>query len=111
MLITGFFRRARSYILIATQPLEGERTLAEVLVFARQGRPRWVQALWEPLSLWLRRLFTRGFLNDDLNRVGTIRYHPDCLLESDQVLAEFFQWASELPQEQGRAAPCGPENR
>src|SRR5438477_13012989 len=34
ILVTGFFRRARSYILIATQPLDDEHTLIETIVLA-----------------------------------------------------------------------------
>ena len=92
ILVTGFFRRARSYILIATQPITDGRTLIETIVFARRG-----QRALQPLSLWLRRVFTRAFLHDDLNRLGGIRYNPHTLLESDQLLIEYFLWAAALP--------------
>jgi nitrite reductase/ring-hydroxylating ferredoxin subunit len=93
ILVTGFFRRARSYILIATQPLAEGTTLIETIVFAR----RRLSAL-QPLSLRVRRVFTRAFLRDDLDRLGGIRYNPHTLLESDQLLIEYFAWAAALPQ-------------
>jgi nitrite reductase/ring-hydroxylating ferredoxin subunit len=93
ILVTGFFRRARSYILIATQPLEDERTLIETIVLG----PRRTPALLQPLSLWVRRIFTRGFLRDDIDRLGGIRYNPHTLLENDRLLIEYFAWAAALP--------------
>jgi aminopyrrolnitrin oxygenase len=93
ILVTGFFQRARSYILIATQPLEDGRTLIETVVLARRRRP----ALLRPLSLWVRRLFTRGFLRDDIDRLGSIRYNPHTLLANDRPLIEYFAWAAALP--------------
>jgi phenylpropionate dioxygenase-like ring-hydroxylating dioxygenase large terminal subunit len=94
ILVTGFFRRAKSYILIATQPLEDGSTFIETIVFARRRRP----SLLQPFSLWLRRVFTRGFLRDDFDRLGGIRYNPHTLLDADQLLLEYFAWAAELPQ-------------
>lgn len=99
ILVTGFFRRARSYILIATQPRDDGRTLIETIVFARRGRP----ALLQPLSLWVRRLFTRAFLGDDLDRLGGIRYNPHTLLAGDRLLIEFFAWAAALPRPEGES--------
>jgi hypothetical protein len=93
VLVTGFFRRARSYILIATQPLEDQRTLIETIVLA----PRRTPWLLQPLSLWVRRIFTRGFLRDDIDRLGSIRYNPHTLLENERPLIEYFAWAAALP--------------
>jgi nitrite reductase/ring-hydroxylating ferredoxin subunit len=105
-LVTGFFRRVRSYILIATQPLEGGNTLTEVIVFAPRSRFA-VARLLQPLSLWVRRWFTRGFMADDISRLGGIRYNPHSLIASDQLLLEFFHWAAELPQDRGARATEG----
>jgi hypothetical protein len=89
--VTGQFRRACSYILIATQPLDDERTLAEVIVFARRG---WLA----PVGLWVRRLFTRAFMQDDIDLLGGVRYNPHTLIAADRPMIEFFQWLAALPQ-------------
>jgi hypothetical protein len=93
ILVTGFFRRARSYLLIATQPLDPDSTLVETIVFAPRGIP-----LLQPLGLWMRRWFTQGFIQDDIDRLGEIRYSPLTLVEGDRLMVEFFQWVAALPQ-------------
>jgi nitrite reductase/ring-hydroxylating ferredoxin subunit len=107
ILVTGFFRRARSYILIATHPLPAEQTQVEVLVFAPRGGA--LTAPLRPLGLWLRRLFTRAFMQDDIDRLGGIRYNPAGLIESDRELTEFFRWAAALPR--GPTDPRGQAGR
>jgi nitrite reductase/ring-hydroxylating ferredoxin subunit len=94
ILVSGFFRKARSYIWIATQPLPAEQTLVEVIVLTR--RRGWPARAVEPLALWLRRLFTQGFMQDDIDRLGGIRYNPAGLIETDQLLREYFSWAADL---------------
>src|SRR5262249_28483308 len=95
LLVTGFFRRATSYILIATQPLNKNQTLSEVIALApRSGS---ASALLQPLSLRLRRWFTRGFMQDDIDRLGGIRYNPHTLIDADRLLIEYFHWAAALP--------------
>ena len=88
---------ARSYIQIAAQPLEDGRTQVEVIVLAARSRLPIAKALLQPINLWIRRLFTIGFMRDDIDRLGSIRYNPEGLLESDRELMEFFRWAAELP--------------
>jgi nitrite reductase/ring-hydroxylating ferredoxin subunit len=97
ILVTGFFRRARSYILIAAQPLEDGRTKLEVIVFAERSLWPIARVFLQPLNLWIRRLFTTGFTRDDMDRIGSARYNPGGLIESDRELIEFFRWAAELP--------------
>jgi aminopyrrolnitrin oxygenase len=108
VLVTGFFERARSYILIASQPLDGGKTLVEVIVFARRTRFA-VTRLFQPLGLLIRRWLTQGFMLDDINRLGGIRYNPDSLVESDQLLRDYFFWAADLPK-QGRPRPADSSN-
>jgi nitrite reductase/ring-hydroxylating ferredoxin subunit len=91
--VTGSFRRARSYILIAAQPANG-RTLTEVIVCA----PLRPWSALKPLSLWVRRLFTRGFMRDDTERLTGVRYHPDSFIEPDRIVVEFLHWLAALPQ-------------
>jgi hypothetical protein len=74
ILVTGCFRRARSYIWIAAQPLTEHQTLVEIIPFAPRSRGWLARALLQPLSLAIRRRFTRGFMQDDIDRLGGIRY-------------------------------------
>jgi nitrite reductase/ring-hydroxylating ferredoxin subunit len=96
ILVTGYFRRARSYILIATRPLEDGQTFVEVVVFAPRSR-RLLGWASQPVNLWARRLFTRGFMRDDIDRLGGVRYNPAGLIASDRLMIDFFQWAAALP--------------
>jgi nitrite reductase/ring-hydroxylating ferredoxin subunit len=98
ILVTGEFRRARSYMTIATQPWPDGRTLSEVIVFAPRGRS-FLARLVQPLGLWVRRVFTHGFMRDEYTRLAGIRYNPHCLVESDRLMIEFFQWIATLPQD------------
>ena len=96
IVVTGKFRRATSYILISTQPLDAHRTLAEVIVFADRSRWWLVRKLLQPLSLCLRRTFTQGFMADDHRRLAGIRYSPHTLIEADRDMIEFFDWLASL---------------
>jgi nitrite reductase/ring-hydroxylating ferredoxin subunit len=99
ILVTGFFRRARSYILIATRPLNPGQTQVEVIVFApRSSLPA---ALLQPVGLWIRRRFTRAFMQDDIDRLPGVRYNPAGLIEADRELIEYFHWAAALPRGPG----------
>jgi nitrite reductase/ring-hydroxylating ferredoxin subunit len=100
--LTGNFGHALSRFLVAAQPLDGGRTLAEGVVFARRGGNRLTRALFTPISLWVRWLFTRGYLQDEASRLGSPRYNPATLLEPDKDMIEFFRWMVELPQAAGR---------
>jgi nitrite reductase/ring-hydroxylating ferredoxin subunit len=100
ILVTGFFERARSYILIATQPVGADKTLVQVLVFARRSRFIFTRLL-QPLGLVVRRWLTRGFMEDDISRLPGIRYNPHSLIASDQLLLEYFHWAAALPRGSG----------
>ena len=95
ILITGAFARARSYFLIATQPTDDERTLCEVVVFRR--RPAGLLGrMLSPLDLWVRRLFTRGYMVEEIQQLGNPRYSPGTLIESDSDMIDYFHWAAAL---------------
>ncbi len=98
ILVTGFFARARSYILIAAQPSGSDQTLVEVIVLAPLPRSLIQRALLETFGLWVRRWFTQAFMRDDIDRLPGIRYNPHTLVESDSFLNEFFDWVASLPQ-------------
>jgi hypothetical protein len=90
-LVTGQFRRTKSYIVIPTQPTPDNETILEAIVLAR--RP-----LLAPLSMELRRWFTRGFMRDDVDRIGHMRYNPHTFVPGDATLLEFLHWVANLPQ-------------
>jgi nitrite reductase/ring-hydroxylating ferredoxin subunit len=104
-LLKGAFRRSCSYFLITSQPLEEDRTLIEGIVFSRRTRVPLAAALLQPLSLWVRRLFTHGYLIDEAGRLGSPRYRPACLIDSDRDMIDYFHWAASLPQAEQRSPP------
>lgn len=103
-LVTGEFRRAKSYIFIATAPWHTDRTEVNVIVFAQRRGPAWLDGVSRQLSLGLRRLFTQGFLRDDIERLVGIRYRPERFTEADAEMAAFYRWLAEMPQED--RLPC-----
>jgi hypothetical protein len=106
ILVTGTFARARSLIIIALQPLPDGQTLAEVIVLARRSRFAPARLL-QPLGLWVRRLFTQGFMRDDTDRLGGIRYSPHTLIPADRLMIDFFNWLANLPQEPSEPTTVG----
>ena len=92
--ITGDFGRVRSGFLMAMQPLENGQTLCQGIVCARRS-PN-LLGVFDPLNLWVRRLFTHGYLADEARRLRGTRYNPASLGENDQDMIEFFQWVTSL---------------
>jgi aminopyrrolnitrin oxygenase len=97
MLMTADFERAQSRFLIATRPLEGEKTLCEGIVFMRRADNPLMRWLWQPLSLMVRRLLTHGFVADESRNLLGIRYNPATLTRDDVTMADFFSWLAQLP--------------
>lgn len=102
---TGFFRRVRSYIQVVTTPLDANRVHVDAVVFVRRGGA--ARSLLQPLSLWLRRLFTHAFMKPEFVQLAGIRYSPHTLIESDRPVREFLHWAAGLPSAVAGAAGCG----
>jgi hypothetical protein len=98
VVITGDFGRARSRFFIVTQPLEGGKTLCEIIVFTRKVRNRLIGRLVEPLALAVRRLLTRAYLIDESHSLGSPLYNASSLTDVDRDMIEFFHWAASLPQ-------------
>ena len=96
ILITGTFQRVCSQFLIATQPLAGEKTLCQVITFTRRSRNPIARATLGRLSLAIRRLFTRGYMVDEIGRLGNPRYNPHSLLPCDADMIDYFCWAGKL---------------
>ncbi len=96
ILITGTFGRVCSYFLIATQPIDEGKTLCEVIVFAKRSRNPLIRTFWAPVTLWLRRVFTRGYIVHEIQLLGNPQYRPNRLIDSDQVMIDYFHWAASL---------------
>jgi phenylpropionate dioxygenase-like ring-hydroxylating dioxygenase large terminal subunit len=111
---TGEFHRAKSYVHVITTPLDAGRLQVDVIVFVRRWRNRALGTIAEPIALWLRRLFTHGFMRGEFEDLAGIRYNPQSLIGSDRQLADFFRWAAELPRDittGARAAVSSPETQ
>lgn len=76
MLMTADFPRAYSRFLITTQPLDDGRTLCEGIVFMRRSRTALMRALWQPLSLMVRRWLSYQFVADEARSLRGVRYNP-----------------------------------
>lgn len=98
VLVKGEFARATSYILVACRSVSEFESVAEVVVFAPRRRSRLAQLLWQPVTLALRRWFTRGFMSDDAQRLSGLRYDPRRMIASDREFTEFLDWLTRLPQ-------------
>jgi hypothetical protein len=94
--ITAAFDRVRSGFLMDMRPLENGQTLCQGIIYAR--RPRNLLRAFTPLILWIRRLFTLGYLADEARRLRGTRYNPASLGPNDKDMIEYFQWAASLPQ-------------
>src|SRR2546426_3498913 len=94
--ITANFGRVRSGFLMDMQPLENGQTLCQGIIYARRARN--LLSSFAPLNLWVRRLFTFGYLADEARRLRGTRYNPASLGPNDKDMIEFFQWAASLPQ-------------
>jgi phenylpropionate dioxygenase-like ring-hydroxylating dioxygenase large terminal subunit len=97
-LVTASFRKAQSYILFDVQPVDRTRTTCYVLVFLHRKRMKLFRSVTEPISLWVRRQFTKAFVLEDPNCVGTPAYSPGTLIASDRAMIEYYHWAASLPQ-------------
>ncbi|HJV48086.1 MAG TPA: hypothetical protein VJ549_02305, partial [Geothrix sp.] len=70
--------------LMVTRPLENGHTLCEGIVLApRPGNP---------LALWVRRLFTHGYLADEARRLRGTRYDASRFIEPDADMVDYFHW-------------------
>jgi nitrite reductase/ring-hydroxylating ferredoxin subunit len=101
VVMTGRFARARSDFMIATQPLEDGRTRCDVFVFCRRSRSRLARAVLQPLSLAVRRMFTRGYLVDEVASLGSPKYNPNTLIAVDREMIDYFRWVCELTRQKG----------
>jgi aminopyrrolnitrin oxygenase len=96
VLVEGIFGKAHSRLLVASQPLDENRTLCEVMAFARKSR-----GVLGPVVNWanlkVRRRFTQAFLKKDTDKLSGIRYQPQGLTADDGELIAYFNWLTTLP--------------
>jgi aminopyrrolnitrin oxygenase len=104
-LVTATYRRARSYIIIITRPVDCGRTVTEVIPCAPRSHNAIGRTIWTPLSLQARRFLTREFMRKDFDRLDGLRYNPRTLVESDREMIEFFDWIASLPQTTHEGGP------
>jgi phenylpropionate dioxygenase-like ring-hydroxylating dioxygenase large terminal subunit len=97
VLVEGEFARAHSRLLVASQPLDGDHTLSEVIVFTKRSRNRLKAALADGISLRVRRRFTQAFMEYDIKKLAGVRYQPEGLTPEDREMAEFLRWLTTLP--------------
>ena len=97
VLVEGIFLRAHSRLLVASQPVDGDTTLSDVIVFARRAPASRGGRLTDWANLRIRRRFTQAFMQDDIDRLRDIRYRPEGLTALDQDLIDYFRWAATLP--------------
>lgn len=96
-LVTASFRKAKSYIMFDIQPVDRTHTACYAIVFLRRKRLNLFRSVTEPISLSVRRRFTKAFVLEDPNRVGKPAYSPRTLIASDQAMIEYYHWAASLP--------------
>jgi len=89
------FARTTSYGLLITQPLDGARTLARIIVFVPRRRTRTGRIL-DPLDAEIRRGFIRAFLKSDVERTAHLVYRPQRLIPADQILREYLEWLEDV---------------
>ena len=97
VLVEGRFGRAHSRLLVASQALGADRTLSDVIVFARRVPMIWGGRLSDAVNLSVRRMFTQAFVRYDIDRLSGVRYQPEGLIEQDRELIECFHWLGRLP--------------
>lgn len=96
VVITGQFRRTTSHFMIIAVPNEDKTTTGHIVVFAPRGQNR-LRHLSLPLELVVRRWLTRGYLVHEAQLLGNPRYNTRRLIQVDQEMVRFFQWAATLP--------------
>ena len=90
------FRRMRSFGMLTLLPLGPRRTLAKVTVFTKRSEKWLGRTLYDPLNVWIRRLFIQKFLCSDVHRLAGASINPHTLIEADGLVAEYCDWLVSL---------------
>ncbi|MDB6064191.1 MAG: kshA [Pedosphaera sp.] len=90
------FARTTSFGLFNVLPIDSRRTRGRVIVWLRRSKSVVGRALFDPLSVAIRRMFIQTFLRSDLPRIAGLRYQPERLIAADGVLADYFAWLEQV---------------
>jgi len=96
VVITGKFANATSRFMICLRPVEGGSTVCHVIPFGPRLHNPLARMLVQPLSLWVRRKFTGGYLIAETEALGSPRYNPQSLIEPDGEMIDYFNWVADL---------------
>ena len=99
--VTGDFGQRKSRFFVISEPLSNGHTRCEVIVFTPRISSRIVGPVAERLMLHIRRWLTTVYLRDEHSGLGSPRYNPLSLTETDHEMVKYFQWAAELNSNQG----------
>lgn len=105
VMITGHFGRVQSRFIIALNPIGDQLTECSVIVVKKPSATALGKWLWDPLSLGVRKMLTRGYLVDEVASLGRPRYAPHRLIEADREMIEYFRWVAALPQSKSDVLP------
>jgi aminopyrrolnitrin oxygenase len=97
LLAVATFRRTRSYGLVATEPLSGNRVRVRIIAFVPRSRNVILRALLDRVSASIRHEAICRFLSADGLRLNGASYNPQRFIEADRHLVEYFRWLAEVP--------------
>ncbi len=105
VVLTGDFANATSWFMICLRPVEDGKTICHIIPFGPKLENPLARWLIQPLSLWVRRLFTGGYLISETEALGSPRYNPRSLIEADREMINYFHWVANLtgPEKKGLA--------
>jgi phenylpropionate dioxygenase-like ring-hydroxylating dioxygenase large terminal subunit len=89
---TARFRRVQTYGIVAVRPLNNWATHARVIVWVRRSGTLIGRVAIDPLNAIIRRHFIKQFFQADLGRLSGTQYHPNRMISSDKMLAEYLLW-------------------
>lgn len=82
------FKRTATYGMVSVRPLEGNKTLVQIVAHL----PRTRSVLLDAARVQVRLLFIRWFLRSDESRLEGLRAGPMHLIEADRELLAYLQW-------------------
>jgi phenylpropionate dioxygenase-like ring-hydroxylating dioxygenase large terminal subunit len=92
ILVTAQFRRTTSYGMVSVQPTAADRSRLRAVVWVPR-RPPWRGGVPAgTVDAFIRRIFIRAFVQDDVDRSAGIRYNPTALIDADRELRAYIDW-------------------
>jgi nitrite reductase/ring-hydroxylating ferredoxin subunit len=99
VLVTGDFKKVKSRFFLMGVPKEDGSTDLHGLVFARKSGHFLVDHFLAPMSLSIRRWFTKGYLVNEVAELGSHVYRPHMLAAHDQALIDYYRWTADTTAE------------